>query len=45
MAKGKEQITIYPKTELYKKIEKEAEKQHRSVNNLILYFLEQTFKK
>ena len=44
MAK-KNNISIYPGEDLYGKIEKEAKRQHRSINNLILYFLEQAFKK
>ena len=32
-----DRITIYPDTELQKKLEKEADKQKRSMNNLVLF--------
>ena len=32
-------ITIYPKEELRNKIEKEAERESRSMNNLILFII------
>lgn len=34
-----EGLTIYPDANLLKKIKKEAEKQKRSMNNLILFLL------
>ncbi len=39
-----ERITIYPKEELRSKLEKEAEKEERSLNNLILLILNKYFK-
>lgn len=40
-----DKLSIYPSPELLKKLEKEAEKQKRSMNNLILFILEQALKK
>jgi len=37
-------ITIYPDSNLRKIIEREALKQKRSINNFILYFLEENIK-
>ncbi len=37
-------ITIYPNKELRKKLDKEAEKEQRSLNNLILFILNKYFK-
>jgi predicted HicB family RNase H-like nuclease len=45
MAKRKSGITIYPDTELQKKLEKEAQKQRRSLNNFILFILASFFSK
>ena len=39
-----ERITIYPKKELRTKLDKEAEKEERSLNNLILLILKKYFK-
>ena len=39
------QITIYPDKELEEVLNDESKKQKRSVNNLIIYSLEQIFKK
>ena len=36
-------ITIYPDDDLMKKLEKEAQKQKRSMNNLILFILASYF--
>lgn len=38
-------ITIYPDEDLMKKLEKEAEKQKRSMNNLVLFILASFFSK
>lgn len=38
-------ITIYPDDDLMKKLEKEAEKQKRSKNNLVLFILASFFSK
>lgn len=38
-----DRITIYPDEELQQKLEKEAEKQKRSMNNLILLILDSYF--
>jgi len=38
-------ITIYPDDDLMKKLEKEAQKQRRSLNNLILFILASFFPK
>ena len=38
-------MTIYPDEALMKKIEKEAEKQKRSMNNLVLFILSSYFSK
>jgi len=35
-------ITIYPKKELYEKLKEQAQIQKRSMNNLILFVLEQS---
>ena len=40
-----DRITIYPDEKLQKKLEKEAEKQERSLNNLILFMINSFFKK
>lgn len=40
-----ERLTIYPEKELMEKIEKEAKKEKRSMNNLVLFILENFFKK
>lgn len=40
-----ERITIYPKKELKEKLDKEAKKQSRSLNNLILLLLNKFFNK
>ena len=40
-----DRITIYPDEKLQKKLEKEAEKQKRSMNNLILFILASYFSK
>ena len=40
-----ERITIYPKKDLRKKLDKEAKKQSRSLNNLIILILNKFFKK
>ncbi len=40
-----ERITIYPNKELRKKLDQEAEKEQRSLNNLILLILNKYFKK
>ena len=40
-----DRITIYPDEKLHKKLEKEAEKQGRSLNNLILFIINSFFKK
>jgi predicted HicB family RNase H-like nuclease len=45
MAKRKSGITIYPDAELQKKLEKEAQKQRRSLNNFILFILASFFSK
>lgn len=39
-----ERITIYPKKELKAKLEKEAKKQSRSLNNLIILILNKSLK-
>ncbi len=38
-----DRITIYPDKELQKKIEKEAKKQKRSMNNLVIFILSSYF--
>ena len=38
-------ITIYPDDDMQKKLEKEAEKQKRSMNNLVLFILASFFSK
>jgi len=38
-------ITIYPDENLQKNLEKEAEKQKRSMNNLVLFILSSYFSK
>ena len=43
--KRKSGITIYPDAELQKKLEKEAQKQRRSLNNFILFILASFFSK
>lgn len=40
-----ERITIYPKKELKEKLDKEAKKQSRSLNNLIILILNKSLKK
>ena len=40
-----ERITIYPKEELKKKLEKEAQKQNRTLSNFILNVLTSYFEK
>ncbi len=40
-----DRLTIYPDEELQKKLNKEAEKQKRSSNNLILFILASYFLK
>jgi len=39
-----DRITIYPNKELRKKLDKESEKEERSLNNLILFILNKYFK-
>lgn len=43
MPKRKDGITIYPEKALRTKLEKEAEKQKRSLNNFILFILSSHF--
>lgn len=38
-------LTIYPNKELKSKLDKEAEKEERSLNNLIILILNKYFKK
>ena len=40
-----DRLTIYPDKELQEKLNKEAEKQKRSLNNLILFILASYFEK
>ena len=40
-----DRLTIYPNKELQKKLNKEAEEQKRSLNNLILFILASYFEK
>ena len=40
-----DRLTIYPDKELQKKLNKEAEEQKRSLNNLILFILASYFEK
>ena len=40
-----DRLTIYPDEELQKKLNKEAEEQKRSLNNLILFILASYFEK
>ena len=40
-----ERITIYPNKELKSKLDKEAEKEERSLNNLVILILNKYFKK
>ncbi len=42
---GRNSLTIYPENDLMKKLEKEATKQKRSMNNLILFILASYFLK
>jgi len=39
-----ERITIYPNKELRKRLDQEAEKEERSLNNLIIFILNKYFK-
>jgi len=38
-----DRLTIYPNKELMKQLNKEADKEKRSLNNLILFILEEHF--
>ncbi len=40
-----ERVSIYPNKELLIKLKKEAKKQSRSLNNLIILILDKSFKK
>jgi len=40
-----ETISIYPDKELKEKLKKEAEKEHRSLNNFILFILKKYIEK
>jgi len=40
-----ERITIYPNKELRSRLDKEAEKEERNLNNMILFILNKYFKK
>ena len=40
-----DRLTIYPNKDLQKKLNKEAEEQKRSLNNLILFILASYFEK
>jgi predicted HicB family RNase H-like nuclease len=40
-----DRLTIYPDKELMKKLNNEADKEKRSLNNLILFILEEHYRK